>query len=227
MSDNHHIDVRIFYEGDKKSIFTERIDQTSIQCPFCHTTIMPIYMLMADIDEHRYNVFCQCPNCKETFILEYERFGMSQFNFKQIHPNPTLQKRSFDDIIIQISPLFSEIYNQSYGAMQLGLSQICGMGYRKALEYIVKDYAIYTHPESKESIKKVLLGTCINNYISDTRIKDMANRAAWLGNDETHYVKLYDDKDITDLMALIDLTIYWIQMEERTKKYYQEIQKRQ
>lgn len=40
----------------------------------------------------------------------------------------------------------------------------------------------------------------------------MANRATWLGNDETHYVRLYNDRDVTHLMALIKVTIHWIEI---------------
>ena len=182
-------------------------------------------MLIKDVDLHHYNAFCQCTNCSETFILEYERRNTG-FNFKQLHHNPMLKKKEFGELIGEVSPSFSDIYNQSYGAMQLELNDICGMGFRKALEFLVKDYAIRNHPDAEESIKKIELGTCINNYIADERIKSMAQRATWLGNDETHYVRRFNDRDISDLLVLIDLTVFWIQAEERTKKYEQEIQSR-
>ena len=224
MEEKLFVEVRTYEGGDYR--FAERIECTSIRCPFCETIVMPTYMLMTDVDNHRYNVFCQCTNCRETLVLEYERFNVSEFRFKQIHPNPTLKKEDFSDTIKEISPSFADMYNQAYGAFQLGLNHVCGMGFRKALEFLIKDYAIRKRPDAEESIKKALLGVCINNYVDDVRVKEMANRATWLGNDETHYVRLYDDRDVTHLMALIKVTIHWIEMEETTRQYYEEIEKR-
>jgi hypothetical protein len=45
----------------------------------------------------------------------------------------------------------------------------------------------------------------------------MAARAAWLGNDETHYGRKWEGKDLTDLKKLISLTLNWIQAEELTQ----------
>lgn len=39
---------------------------------------------------------------------------------------------------------------------------------------------------------------------------------AWLGNDETHYVRKWEDKDLKDLKKLISLTIHWIEMDALT-----------
>jgi hypothetical protein len=47
----------------------------------------------------------------------------------------------------------------------------------------------------------------------------MAKRAAWLGNDETHYVRKWEDHDLEDLKSLIKVTGNWIEMEAITKKY--------
>jgi hypothetical protein len=45
----------------------------------------------------------------------------------------------------------------------------------------------------------------------------VAKRAAWLGNDETHYIRKWEDKDLDDLKKLIKLTVLWIEMEQMTK----------
>ena len=84
--------------------------------------------------------------------------------------------------------------------------QICGVGYRKALEFLVKDYLIKTSPELKEKIKKGQLGDAIA-LIADTRIKSCASHATWIGNDETHYVRVWEDKDLEDLKNLIKMVL--------------------
>src|SRR3712207_6141464 len=115
----------------------------------------------------------------------------------------------FSPIIKTLSPIFYEIYNQAYKAQQLELTQICGPGYRKALEFLIKDYIMSKLDEGqRDSIKKKLLAQCINDNIENTQIQEVAKRATWLGNDETHYLKEWLDKDISDLVQTIDLTIY-------------------
>jgi hypothetical protein len=101
----------------------------------------------------------------------------------------------------------------------MGLTEICGIGYRKALEFLIKDYLISNLPDEEEHIKKKLLGKCINDYVENPNIKEMAKRAVWLGNDETHYIRRWENKDINDLKILIDITVHWIEMEVLTNKY--------
>ena len=60
---------------------------------------------------------------------------------------------------------------------------------------------------------------CINDYVTDTNIKECARRATWLGNDETHYERRWNEHDIEDLKVLIDLTKNWIDNELLTEHY--------
>lgn len=50
-----------------------------------------------------------------------------------------------------------------------------------------------------------------------------ARRTAWLGNDETHYVRLWSGKDLEDLKALLALTVSWVNTHLLTKKYLKEM----
>ena len=77
------------------------------------------------------------------------------------------------------------------------------MGYRKALEFIVKDYAIHLRPKSKEDVEKQALGKCIESYIDNERIKKLAKASAWLGNDETHYIRKHEEYSVENLKAFI------------------------
>lgn len=51
----------------------------------------------------------------------------------------------------------------------------------------------------------------------------MASRAVWLGNDETHYTRKWEDKDINDLKSIIELTLHWIESEIRTQKLLEDM----
>ena len=63
----------------------------------------------------------------------------------------------------------------------------------------------------------------ITEYIDDSNIKNVATRAVWLGNDETHYIRVWEDKDLPFLKKLIDLTIHWIEAKELTKTMIEEM----
>lgn len=192
----------------------------SIECPYCGKQILPQYLYAYKQSKDKYNIFCQCinPKCKATFISDFIKGDSYNPYFKKLHSNPPYQKKTFSDKINQISPLFKDIYNQAYQAKQMKLSHICGMGYRKALEFLIKDYLIFSNIREEEEIKKKMLGKCIETYVEDNKIKEIALRAAWLGNDEIHYVRKWRNKDINDLINLIDLTILWIEAAELHKE---------
>ena len=91
------------------------------------------------------------------------------------------------------------------------------MGYRKALEFLIKDYAKYLGV-GKEDVEKSSLSECINNFIDEPRIKAAALASAWIGNDETHYVKKYEDKNLSDLKEFIECVVYYIEMDSRFQR---------
>ncbi len=201
------------------------IQRASMKCPFCKIQMIPKFMYSCGDSEHGYSVFCQCtnPSCERPFISEYV-INNNTFVFSKVLPNANLDKKTFGPIINEISPAFCDIYNQAYAAQQMNLSQICGVGYRKALEFLIKDYIMsFIDENKKDSIKQKNLSKCIQEDITSPNIKAVAARATWLGNDETHYVRKWEDKDIKDLIGMIDLTIRWIESEIETKRLLEEM----
>lgn len=173
-----------------------------------------------------------CTGCKEStqFFIVNPPKTTNEEDINQTviyqYPEPPSTPSTFEKGVAEISPMFVEIYNQAHRAELLGLNQLVGIGYRKALEFLIKDYCCLKKPDSSEKIKKLSLGTCINNYVDDPRIQKMAERAAWLGNDETHYVRKFTDKDVSALICLIQLTRHWISMEYLTEEWINELEKR-
>lgn len=135
----------------------------------------------------------------------------------------TFKSPEFPEEIKQLSPNFIEIYGQAAAAEQDQLNQIVGVGYRKALEFLIKDYCISRQPDKVEEIKRIPLAACIKTYVDDANTRLCAERAIWLGNDETHYVRIWEDKDIKDLKTLIRLTVAWIENRQLTEKYLMEM----
>jgi hypothetical protein len=180
------------------------------ECPFCHKSITPIILDSFSKNECYLEVFMRCPNlqCEATFIAYY-RSGSCN-NYFSYFDGTSIGKpreKAFSKVIETVSSEFINIYNEAFFS-----DKICGVGYRKALEFLIKDYAIINHPAEKEIIERKLLGACINEYVSDHRIKVVAKRAAWLGNDETHYFRKWEQKNLNDLKKLIDLSVHWIEM---------------
>lgn len=69
----------------------------------------------------------------------------------------------------------------------------------------------------------MFLSRCIKKYIDDVEIKSRAERAAWLGNDETHFFKKWPEKDLSDLKNLIKITISSINTKLLAEKYQKEM----
>lgn len=138
------------------------------------------------------------------FALSYRFIGSLPWNRVE---------RSFSPAIIEISPLFAQIYNQAKAADSLRLSDVAGPGFRKALEFLLKDYAIRLHPNDAAWIRSAQLAQVISRHFTDPSMTTVFSRAAWLGNDQTHYERRWIDRDIEDLKRLIDLAIHLIEIE--------------
>jgi hypothetical protein len=133
------------------------------------------------------------------------------------------QPPSVPDLVAAVSPNFVRTYNQALAAEVHSLEQLAGIGLRKALEFLIKDFAIREYPGDAEQIKSKPLSACISEYLDDSNVKRCATRATWLGNDETHYVRKWEDKDIEDLKILIRLTLNWLDNVLLTEKYSNEM----
>lgn len=191
------------------------------QCPICKAKISP--PRIASMSYDRSNKVCVCilnfcTSCHSPFISEYiatpsalnSTFYLA-LNHIGSEPNRFF-KEVFDEKISAISPQFDKIYNQALAAEISGLDEIAGLGYRKALEFLIKDFAIHEHPDDESRIKAMSLSTCINNYIDAPNIKTLATRSAWIGNDEAHYIRKQEDRDINDMKNFIKATVYFIGM---------------
>lgn len=198
---------------------TDFVIQLPNKCPRCSTAYSskPDYACFfhnnlgaADL----YTTFF-CPACEKAFFVTYsiiDYFSNECGYIVNQYPFPT-EYTKVSDKISNLSPKFAEIFYQAEVAENSGLTELCGIGYRKALEFLVKDYAISMHPESKKDIESCLLGKCINHYISNEKIKTLAKASAWLGNDETHYVRKHEDYNLQNLKQFIFATVAFVECE--------------
>lgn len=201
---------------------TVQIDHHPDECPDCHRGMEPVCLWQSFLNRNdkTLHIVYRCSRliCQNVFLANYRcpNNDLDSFFFESAVPQAGTRK-NFEDTINEISPDFVKIYNEALAAEQGGLLEICGGGYRKALEFLIKDYIIKNNPDKKEEINNKFLGACINEYIADTEIKEVAKRAVWLGNDEIHYYKKWEDKDLNDLKTIIDITLYWIEKKKSTE----------
>jgi hypothetical protein len=222
--------VQHWENGSEQSI---EVDEFPKECPHCGLRISAEPRMssrhnhpefgthVADLPELEVVFECPSPDCLHLFVGLYEAVTMEErapFVLYRTIPLAA-QTRTFDECVHDVSPSFCQIWNEAHKAEQAGLHQICGVGYRKSLEFLIKDYLIYLNPSDREEVSKAFLSNCIERRITEPRIKACAKRATWLGNDETHYLRKWVDRDISDLKKLIDLTVHWIMMEHLTESY--------
>lgn len=208
------------------------------RCPRCNTGISPIE-LKSVVHYHKDYIYGKnyyatvmnfCPVCQNCFITTYtlkmetyyEKNEKLFFEFSTIGEGISSPKnfigKTFPKNISDLSPCFVETYNQSEYAEQSELTQIAGMGYRKALEFLVKDYAIHISPAEKSKIEPDFLAHCIKEHIDNPKIKTLAEKSAWLGNDESHYNKTRANENLSVLKSLIDACANYIEMELTVEK---------
>lgn len=211
------------------------VDKYPDSCPLCHRQIIAIRH-QSFLDESKLveygeainffddclQIIFECPNkkCKGVFVGLYSQpflNDISDYFFTGARPWNSV-RQEFSDIICSISKDFTLVYNQSSAAEQHGFNLVCGVGYRKSLEFLMKDYLIEKYPEEAEAIKATFLGNLIEKRVDNQNIKAVAKRAIWLGNDETHYERKWIEKDVQDLKMLIDLTVKWIEAEKLTER---------
>lgn len=189
------------------------------KCPLCSTAYSskPVFSWFFKNDlgvVYLYAIFF-CPSCEDVFFVTYNVNDYWSNDCRYIinqYPAPTALT-NLSNSICKLSPKFVEIFHQAEKAENFELTELCGIGYRKALEFLVKDYAISIHPEHKSQIESSQLARCIADFIDNEKIKTLAKASAWLGNDETHYIRKHQNHNIQDLKRFIKATVAYIDSE--------------
>lgn len=210
-------------------------------CPHCHVANTPEWLFKentkdTDDSDCSYQIWkCSNNECQKLFGVLYKAIDGSPKIAKVLNglpkgpdwPKPILELVDGNTIGSEepAKSKFIKTYLQSLEAESYGLDEIAGMGYRKAIEYLVKDWAIQNNPEDKEKILDYWLSSVIKNYyIGD--LKEILERATWLGNDQAHYKKVFEEYDIEVLKVLIDLIMVELDRDYKKKHYIERIQKK-
>ena len=200
-------------------------------CPVCHKKIKPhelassTFLVPADSNNDLMidclSIMYLCRGCYHTFVTQH-LFSTSHELTKLLFTSPEIPtKKVFDEKVNELSEEFVSIYNEALAAESLGSVKVAGIGYRMALEFLIKDFFIKCHPgdEHKEKISKMHLGQFFGKNqqheytVTNDKLNIIALASVWIGNDFAHYERLHKDYSIDDLKNLIDTTLYYISLE--------------
>lgn len=159
----------------------------SLNCVFeCHSKTGFVYVFL-----------CPRNECQAVFFITWNHGKFT------VYPMSADMNKIASDVA-EISPSFYETYKQASIAENSGLDMICGMGYRRAAEFLVKDYlvAFANLEKSKDDIYKMSFSSAINK-LPDRQLIDIAKASSWLGNDETHTFRKWTDYDVQNLKSFI------------------------
>lgn len=186
-------------------------------CPNCRKPIIPDVVSKGSseksVGKSKIFITLQCPGCEHFWVEEFSAIleGTNHYNLKHVEVKPELPSDipMPEDIGI-ISPIGKDIYLQALKAENEKLDHIAGIGYRKALEFFVKDFVILTNMDEKSKVERMLLKQVIDEYIDDEELKTVALASTYIGNDEGHYFRKNPDKDISDLKNYLHGFIFYL-----------------
>jgi hypothetical protein len=204
---------------DSKNIFEDTCTVDIVtKCPHCNQTGRqePITGSM-NMKENSLFVTTECLNCfnlaTHAYFCEDNYSGSFNDYYQNTYPNFS------DDINISEKvkheyPDFLRILVQSQKAEEADLNELAGMGYRKALEFFVKEYVTQNLDggAEKNSILSEPLGETIKR-LENPLLQSISKASSWLGNDQTHMVQKHPEYGINDIKKYIKVLTNLVEAE--------------
>lgn len=188
------------------------------KCPHCNKEMTASIIMQSkpiEIEQvKRIALLAKCNICNNFFALAYlfrYNYGKPETILIPYTYTPTINL-DIPDNIKEISENFESIYTQSESAYQLGLKQIAGMGYRKSIEFLIKDFLIFLNPKDTDKILKLTLDNAISQ-IDNEKLQNLARMTNYLANDQVHIKTLHPAKDIDDLRNFLKNLVLLISFE--------------
>lgn len=189
-------------------------------CPCCGGDLVPkvlsVNQIVGSSFDGEYAITLLCPLCNSPVFLTVYCHPTKKIGcVKDCFPPDTIS--DLPEAIKIVFPEFHNLYHQSALAEAKGLVDICGAGFRRALENLVKQYALQAFPENETTIRRETLMQTIYR-IDNPRILILAKALTWLGNDQTHQEVKHPEYKVEDMKAFIKALCYFILMEEEFKR---------
>lgn len=199
--------------------YNKTIIKRPLYCPICDLPQNPIRINANTFEiesKIQYAIVkYECNACLKGYLAIYEiDIENCSSVFKMFYPSVP---SSFNDKIIEkTSPRFIKMYNQALASEKLENTELAAIGFRAALEILIKDYAVNELGASLEEVEKKTLHKAISDHLDSELVKS-ADVVRILGNDNTHYVQQYPEHDFEVLKDYMDIFISQIRVKLKIK----------
>ena len=203
--------------------------QKPMICPVCAAlqegSVKDRRMFLGSNAEKYIVVSNSCSLCKGIYLEAYRVItNRKEVSFLGFLPSPSPSHD--EDVLIEKSPRFFGIYNQSLRAESNGDIELAAAGFKNALEVLIKDYAINELGAEEKDIAKKSLSDCIVEFL-DSELEKSADVVRVLSNDYTHYKRKYSNHDFAVLKKCVLIFIGQMRFKYRMKYPPSELQNHQ
>ncbi|CAM5206018.1 CpXC motif protein OS=Ureibacillus acetophenoni OX=614649 GN=SAMN05877842_11177 PE=4 SV=1 [Ureibacillus acetophenoni] len=214
MQNNENKLMKIQYEYDNQEYIIIN------KCPHCNLDIHPTVENRYNFENNTYKISTlslSCPSCKRDYFIinHFDNVGAPNERFIMSIP-----KYSFNEnaLVKNTSQKFQQLYMQSINSELLGHLDLAFFGYVKSLEILIKEIAIFQHPESEDVILFSNLNTCLEQFHSTNMHLFSKKLLEILKNDYLYYYKTPDFHTSSELVK--DCINYFLLYLEMLLKTY-------
>lgn len=225
----------IVFDGKIKSKHTVDF-KLNEQCPICHVYgsmefVNSTHVTSQAKGKNTYIAFFLCNACHRIYAVSYSDVPLSSFMYaKATNPVPCISVNAtytpYEPPLPKLNDIFNTVHFEKFRgayrdlclAKAYQIDGLVGMAYRRAIEYLVFDYLIrFENITVGELANKGLEKIITTNFQGDD-ISEFGQKAAWLGNDFTHYFNKHPEYSINDLATLFDYFLADVQKKIVLKK---------
>ena len=202
-----------FHQSDSVYAFPFKTPQI---CPICGMSQGGIYkegQFYNAIGMAYWFATFECTECHKIYGLVFNVYKTGKrAEFKTFHP--TVEPTYTDDVLGGCSPRFVKMYRQALMSEYHGHYDVAAIGYRAALEILIKDYAVNELSATLDEVQKLNLAKAIKKYLGSDEAS-AADVVRLLGNDYAHYLQGYPDIEFSVLKEYMDIFISQIRVKLR------------
>lgn len=155
---------------------------------------------------------CECTACHKLFFFVCESTNGNYAKMVSMYPSFQVTPYA-NEKLAAISQRFIDMYNQALLAEFNQNYELAAIGFRSALEILVKDYAIQELGEPAETVAKQSLCNAIEKYLNLPDLVNTADVVRILGNDYTHYQRKYPEHDFALLKKYMEIFLSRIEVQ--------------
>lgn len=182
-------------------------------CPYCDAyedgTKGDYHLFSVGNDRYYGIIAYTCTCCRKKYVVVYS-MDVSAKKAQYVTTLPQITMVYQNERLDALSHQFIDMYNQALRAEQIGDIELAAIGFRKALECLVKDYAINELQEEKEVVAEKSLHKAIGDYL-DSSLASTADVVRILGNDYAHYERRYEQHDFDILKSYMEIFIHLVE----------------